>query len=340
LPSLLLEYALFSQPGAAFCGRRIFEIISMTKNLKNVDLNLLVIFEAIYATSNISRAAERLGMSQPAVSNALARLRELIDDPLFVRAPRGVEPTIKAREMIRPVRDALGVIGQQLGDGAAIDLATYKRIFRIVIVDVLEPIIMPPVVRTLMSRAPGVDIECIQGDAKFGEGISAGTIDLACFSFPIDTTDIIVKPLCPFDLVVVSRRNHPAIKPPLDLETLQGLRQIGLGRELRGLTNIDRNLIASGVPRRVGYMVAKVWSIPPMVERTDLVGILPRRFVEEISRNYALDIHEMPIEMPEQFMYMMWHTNSDLDPGHKWLREAMMQAAQSKPMNELGPMRE
>jgi len=299
----------------------------MNKNLKNVDLNLLVIFEAIYATSNISRAADRLGMSQPAVSNALARLRDLIGDPLFVRASQGVEPTIKARDIIRPVREALGVIGQQLS--GTIDLATYKRIFRVIMVDALEPIIMPPVVRTLMSEAPNVHIECIQGDAKFYEGIAAGTIDLACFAFPVDTTDMIVKPICPVDLVVVSRRDHPAITRPLDRETLQGLTQIALGRELRGLTSVDKGLMARGMPRRVGYMASKIWSMPPMIERTDLVGILPRRFVEEIAGNFALDIHEMPIEMPEQFVYMMWHANSELDPGHKWLRESMMQAAQS-----------
>jgi DNA-binding transcriptional LysR family regulator len=301
----------------------------MSKSLKNVDLNLLVIFEAIYATSNISRAADRLGMSQPAVSNALARLRELIDDALFVRAPGGVEPTNRARDMIRPVREALGVIGQQLDGGAAIDLANYKRVFRVILVDTLEPIIMPPVVRTLMSEAPNVRIECIQGDAKFYEGIAAGTIDLACFAFPVDTTDMVVKPICPVDLVVVSRRDHPVITKPLDLETFQGLTQIALGRDLRGLTNIDKGLMARGLPRRVGYMAAKIWSIPPMVERTDLVGILPRRFVEAIAGNFALDIHEMPTEMPEQFFYMMWHANSDLDLGHKWLRESMMQAAQS-----------
>lgn len=301
----------------------------MSKNLKNVDLNLLVIFEAIYATSNISRAADRLGMSQPAVSNALARLRDLIADPLFVRATHGVEPTIKAREMIRPVREALGVIGQQLGSGANIDLASYKRIFRIIIVDVLEPIIMPPIVRTLMAEAPGVGIECIQPDAKFYEGIRAGTIDLACFAFPIDTTDMIVKPICPLDLVVVSRRDHPGIERPLDLATFQTLTQIAMGRELRGLTNIDKNLVAQGMPRKVGYMAAKIWSMPAMIERTDLVGILPRRFVRELAGNFALDIHEMPTEMPEQFMYMMWHANSEHDPGHIWLRESMMQAARS-----------
>lgn len=301
----------------------------MTKNLKNVDLNLLVIFEAIYATSNISRAADRLGMSQPAVSNALARLRDLIADPLFVRATHGVEPTIKAREMIRPVRDALGVIGQQLGSGGNIDLASYKRLFRIIIIDVLEPIIMPPIVRTIMAEAPGVSIECIQADAKFYEGIKNGTIDLACFSFPIDTTDMIVKPICPLDLVAVSRRDHPGIEKPLDLATFQTLPQIAIGRELRGLTDIDKNLVSQGLPRQIGYMAAKIWSMPAMIERTDLVGILPRRFVQEIAGNFALDIHEMPTEMPEQFMYMMWHANSEHDPGHIWLRESMMRAAQS-----------
>lgn len=304
--------------------------MTIPSNLKNIDLNLLVTFEAIYATSNISRAADRLGMSQPAVSNALARLRDLIGDPLFVRATLGVEPTTKAREIIRPVREALGIIGRQLGRGATIDLATYKRIFRIIIVDTLEPIMMPPVVRTLMSQAPHIEIECLQGDPKFSEGIRAGTIDLACFSYPIDTTDMIVKPICPVDLVVVSRRDHPGIKKPLDLETFQQLPQIAIGRELRGLTNIDRNLIAGGMPRRVAYMAAKIWSIPSMVERTDLIGILPRCFVQEVAGNYALDVHELPVELPEQFLYMVWHTNSELDQGHKWFRESMMDAAREK----------
>jgi DNA-binding transcriptional LysR family regulator len=301
----------------------------MSVNLKNVDLNLLVIFEAIYSTGNISRASERLGMSQPAVSNALARLRELIGDPLFVRAPRGVEPSSKARELVTPVREALGLIGRHLDAGPNIDLSTYNRLFRIIMVDALEPIIMPAVMRTLMAQAPSVNIECIQGDGHFYDGIRTGTIDLACFAFPVDTTDMIVQTLCPADLVAVTRRNHPAIEKPLDLETFQKLPQIALGRELRGLTNIDRNLIANGIHRRVAYLAAKMWSIPPMVERTDLVGILPRRFVQELTGNFALDVHELPIEMPEQFLYMMWHSNSELDPGNKWLRDSIMQAMQT-----------
>lgn len=301
----------------------------MTVNLKNVDLNLLVIFEAVYSTGNISRAADRLGMSQPAVSNALSRLRELIDDPLFVRAPRGVEPTSKTRELINPVREALGLIGRHLDKGVDIDLASYKRIFRVIIVDALEPIIMPPVVRMMLEQAPGINIECVQGDGRFAEAIKGGTIDLACFAFPVDTTGFVVQPIAPLDLVVVSRRQHPGIDGSLDLDTFLQLPHIALGRELRGLSDIDKNLIARGKPRRVSYMASKIWSMPPMVERTDLVAILPRRFVEEVARNFELDVHELPIGLPEQFTYMLWHGNSELDPGHRWLRESMLQAAKT-----------
>jgi DNA-binding transcriptional LysR family regulator len=288
-----------------------------------------VIFEALYATGNTSRAAERLGMSQPAVSNALSRLRDLIGDPLFVREARGLKPTSKSHEIIRPVRDALSVIGRQLGHGDTIELATYQRLFRIILPDPLESIMMPTIVRTILSEAPKIEIECVQATARYAEDIRAGSIDLACFAFPIDTTDIVAKPLIPFDLVVVSRRNHPGIKAPLDLETFRELPQIAVGRELRGLTGVDRNLVAQGTRRHTPYMAAKIWSMPAMIQRTDLIGLLPRRFARDIAENFELDIHEVPLPMPEQHMYMLWHVNSEHDPGHKWLRESMVQALES-----------
>jgi len=288
-----------------------------------------VIFEALYATGNTSRVAERLGMSQPAVSSALGRLRDLFGDQLFVRTPRGVKPTSKAREMIQPVREALGAIGRQLDSGDAIDISTYQRLFRIIIADPFEPILMPPIVRTITAQAPGIQIECVQATARFAEDIREGSIDLACFAYPVDTTDIVVKVLAPVDLVVVSRRNHPDIKQPLDAETFRKLPQIAAGRELRGLTGVDKSMVAKGITRRTPYMAAKIWSIPPMIQRTDLIGMLPRRFAQEILQNFDLEIHEIPITMPEQHAYIMWHVNSEHDPGHKWLRESMMRAAQT-----------
>lgn len=301
----------------------------MALNLRTIDLNLLVIFEALYSTGNTSRAAERLGMSQPAVSNALRRLRELIGDPLFVRHARGLKPTIKSHEIIHPVRESLAVIGRQFVNADSIDLATYQRLFRIIIIDPLEPIMMPPVVRTITTKAPHIEIECIQADGKFAEAVREGAADLACISFPTDTTDLVVKPICSVDFVVISRRNHPAIKKPLDADTFFKLRQTGITRELRGMTGVEKNLVAQDIKRRTPYMAAKIWSLPPMIQRTDLVSLIPRRFAQEVAANFELDIHELPFKMPEQHMYMMWHVNSEHDPGHRWLREAMMQALQN-----------
>ena len=299
----------------------------MSANLKNMDLNLLVIFEAIYSNNNISRASERLGMSQPAISNALARLRHSFDDPLFIRIPKGVEPTTKARELIHPVREALGLIGCHLPSGANFDLLSYKRIFRVVVADPLEPLIMPALVRAAVTEAPGISVECIQAHPKLFDDLRTGLLDLVCFSFPVDMTDIVYKPICRADLVVVSRRDHPHIAKPLDLATFGRLRHITLNRELRSLTFVDKSLAVTSTSRKVAYMASKIWSMPPMIERTELIGVLPRFFVNSISSNFDLDVHELPTEIPEQHFFMAWHIGANLDQGHVWLRESLMQAA-------------
>ena len=299
----------------------------MTANLKNVDLNLLVIFEAIYSNSNISRASERLGMSQPAVSNALARLRQSFDDQLFTRSPKGVAPTAKARELIDPVREALGLIGRHLPSGNVFDLASYKRIFRVVVADPLEPVIMPALVREIVTQAPGIAVECIQGHPRLFDELRNGGLDLVCFSYPPDTTDLVYQSICRADLVVVSRRDHPHIEKPLDLATFSKLPQIALSRELRGMTDIDKGLAVSAASRRIAYMASKVWSMPAMIERTELIGILPRVFVNSIAANFELDVHELPADIAEQHFFMTWNVSANLDQGHIWLRELLMQAA-------------
>jgi DNA-binding transcriptional LysR family regulator len=145
--------------------------------------------------------------------------------------------------------------------------------------------------------------------------------------------------ITPVELVVITRRDHPDIKKPLDLETFHRLPHIGLRRELRGLTNVDQSLSASTMPRRVCYMASKMWSVPAMVERTDLVGMLPRAFVKQILGKFDLDVHELPAKIPDQHLYMMWHTNSEHDPGHIWLRQTMMQALKSpQPASLDGPV--
>jgi DNA-binding transcriptional LysR family regulator len=296
-------------------------------NLKNLDLNLLVVLEAIYTAGNISHAANQLAMSQPAVSNALARLRHLLNDPLFVRARRGVEPTSKAKAIIGPVRDALGLIKRQLEGADMIDFATFRRRFRILMIDTMEPILVPPVLKVMTEKAPGIQIETISGyRVDFVNEILTGTLDLAFYIYPISEPDIVVVPICPVDVVFIARRGHPKIGKTLDVETFKSLRQVALIPELRVFTHIDKDLAAHQVPRDIAYMINRLWSMPPIVERSDLIGALPRRFAEEVSKNFDIVLYEPPVKMAEQYLYMIWHAKNEHDAGHRWLRETFQSA--------------
>jgi DNA-binding transcriptional LysR family regulator len=294
-------------------------------NLKKLDLNLLVVFEAIYSAANISHAAKQLGMSQPTVSNALARLRLLMDDPLFAAKRRGVEATVKARQMIGPVREALGIIKGQLNT-REIDLASYQRRFRVLLVDAIEPIAMPPLLQLIAETAPGISIECVLSNPNFAEQLRAGTIDLACFAYPFNAPDIVTVPICAIDMVVIARRGHPDIGDRLDLATYTRLGHVALVPELRAMLNVDRDMVAHQVQRWVVYQANKLWSVAPLVERTDLVGLMPRWFAAKMTENFDVAVHELPVRIAEQYVYMIWHAKNEADPGHRWLREAMLGA--------------
>jgi DNA-binding transcriptional LysR family regulator len=298
-----------------------------TINLRNVDLNLLIVFDAVFATGNISHAARQLALSQPAVSNALTRLREHFDDPLFVRAGRGVKPTNRSQQMIEPVREALRLIRRQFDGDRTLDLASYKRVFRIVIVDPLEPVLMPPLLREISLRAPFVTIESRPPwHTKVADDIIAGTLDLACYTFPVSAPGLVFKTICAADYVVVARRGHPKIGAVLDAATFMSLDQIALINELRGHSNIDRDITTRSGNRRIVYMVNKAWSMPAMVGSTDLVAVLPRCFAVLMAPVFNLDIHESPVPISEQHFHMIWHEKNNDDPGHTWLRETMMSA--------------
>lgn len=293
-------------------------------NLKQLDLNLLVAFEAIYSTGSISAAARRLGTSQPNVSNALSRLRRLVDDPLFVTARHGVEPTVRARQMIAPVREALDIVRSQVLRADAMDLATYERNFRIVVADPFEPVLMPPILREITERAPGVSIESVPATPRFAEELRTGTIDLACYSFPLNAPELVAVPIFAGNNVVISRRNHPLIGKMLDQRTLRLLRHIALVPELRSMFPMDNDLAAYGIRRRIVCAVNKFWSIPPVVEQSDLVCIVPDQFARVCARNFAVDLHEAPVRMSLTYGYVLWHVRSRKDPGHQWLRETIV----------------
>lgn len=308
----------------------------MAVNLKHLDLNLLVVFDVVYSTRNISRAAEQLSLSQPAVSNSLARLRELIGDPLFVRGRRGVTPTLKADEIAQTVRDALAMIGERLAPGQ-FDLSTYRRHFRVIMPDAFEPIMMPPVLRTITEHAPHVTVEGLSAfRTDFEKEIRDGTIDLAVHVAPPTAPDLEIMPLGGTDVVLLARRGHPGITGPLDAATLRALPTVVLVPELRNLLSPKADFLARGIKRREVYVANKIWAVPAIIERTDLVGVLPRWFHREIAKNFDIVAHELPMELPNQGCAMIWHVRSRTDPGHRWLRESLAAAFHARPDGAAG----
>lgn len=295
-------------------------------NLKKLDLNLLVVFEAVYSAANISHAAARLGMSQPAVSGALTRLRDLLKDPLFVPTQRGVQATVKAQRMIAPVREALGIIKAQLNDGQIFDVRACKRHFRLLLTDALEPVVMPPLIRRIAAEAPGITVELVGATPNFAEEIRSGAIDAACFTYPNNAADIVTVPINADEPVLIARRGHPGLGKTLDLATFSALAHVALVPELRALTLVDRDLQARQITRRIAYAGNKLWSMPAMVERTDLVGIVANWYAHRLTANFDIEVHALPVTLTPHISYLMWHTTNENDRAHRWLRETMLEA--------------
>lgn len=294
--------------------------------LKNLDLNLLIVFEAVYSAGNISRAATRLGMSQPTISNALRRLRDSLNDPLFVRYGRGVEPTPRAVQMIGPVREALQMIESGVAPGDHFDPRTSSRHFRVVVFDAMEPIIMPPVIRRIQDyRAVTIENLAVVG-TPMSEKLNDGSLDLVISGFLRESRETQCEALTQVHMSAVARRDHPAISGELTLEQFQTFGHVALVPRVRALSRVDEALRRLDIRRHIAYSVTKLWSFPQILMTTDLIAILPTPFAKAVARNYSLSLYDLPFDYPEERIYMTWKTSRTNDPGHRWLREEVAAA--------------
>lgn len=299
------------------------------KDLRNFDLNLLIVFEAVYTASNISHAAKQLNQSQPTLSNSLARLREVLGDQLFVRKGKGVEPTAKAVSMIGPVREALQMIRSGVSEGVDFDPDEDRRHFRLVLLDQLEPILIPALVRKIQSRrAVTLEMLAIAYEPVI-EGLNDGSLDLVLAPHFPDAKEVEQVTVGSANIVMVARKGHPEIEGEVSLEQFQRLGQIALIPKLRAMTRMDEFLRHAGITRHIAYTSSKFWSFPHMVANSDLIAILPGDFAKEVARYYPLQICEMPFEVPEQQIYMIWKTNRTNDSSHRWLRGEIRMAYQA-----------
>jgi DNA-binding transcriptional LysR family regulator len=295
-------------------------------NMRKIDLNLLVVFEAIYSTGNISRAADKLSLTQPALSNALGRLRKQLNNPLFVRSGNGVAPTALAEEIIEPIREALFSIEQSLRPNEAFDPALTKRHFRLIVADPLEQIVVGSLLRTIgASSQISFELQPPQ-TTNIEQALLAGKADLAVFLMPIRVAELNHTPLCSVDPVAIARRGHPRVSAKSSRDAVMEEGFVVLALSPGKLENSEKVNILKRFHVRQVCQVSTVSSIAQLVSESDLVGLVPAIYARKLAAQYGLEIITLPVPEIEQKFQLIWHRRFDSDAGHTWLRDTIARA--------------
>jgi DNA-binding transcriptional LysR family regulator len=286
-------------------------------NLRAIDLNLLGVLEALLDARNVSRAAEALGLSQPAVSHALARLRDVFRDPLFVRDGRGMIPTPRARALQGPVKALLGDV-RRLVHPAAFDPAVAEGRFHINAPDATSVVVLANVLKRISRQAPKLDFAITNASAGRFEAMARGDIDLAIDAFEVTPPGFHQEKLVRDRLVCVARVDHPVRATGLTVAAYADWPHANL--ETASSRMLDRVLEDYGIRRRTALTVPNFITAAGIVAETDWLLTLPSNLAGHLKRMLPLRIHELPFDMPEQTLDQVWHTHADRDPRHAWLR--------------------
>jgi len=293
----------------------------MITNLRQLDLNLLLIFDALMQEQNLSQAALRLNLSQSTVSNALARLRQQLGEPLFQRTARGLVPTPQAHTLYGPVRQALHLLRVGLGPQERIDLET-DLTFRISMNDYAQAIFLPGMLTRLRALAPQLLLSVQLDEADtLAKRLKTGELDLAIDYLHFDDDDLRYQPLIEEELTVIARVDHPACNDRLTLSLYQQCHHVSvLPRAGRG-SPLEIVLGSAKVQRKVQLYLPQYLAIPTIVAQSDLLGTVPRRLAEHFAQQYSLQVFPLPLEIPPIQVSLIWHRQQDVAVGLKWLRE-------------------
>lgn len=299
-------------------------------NLKTVDLNLLIAFDALMSDRSVSRAAARLGVTQSALSHSLKRLRVMFGDPLLVRGARGMAPTERAMSLTQPVKAILAEIHSIVSTRIVFDPATTKRTFKISMSDAMSVEALPLIVRSLRKSAPGIDLLISSsGPRDACTRISNDEIELAIGVFPHKPDGFRHEELYRDTLVCVADRKHPSLKKGrMDEKSYLTSPHVTVAPNLDSGVQLDDIFIAMGLTRRVVATVPHYIAIPALVRGTDLIAHTRRRLVNvlRISSNLVVFPIPVPIRIPELSFEQIWHPRYDGDPGHRWLRHLIADA--------------
>jgi DNA-binding transcriptional LysR family regulator len=295
-------------------------------NLNKVDLNLFIVFDAIYTEANLTRAGQIVGITQPAVSNALARLRETFNDPLFVRTAQGMVPTPMAQNIIGPVRNALQQLRVSVQESRTFTPQQANKTYRISMTDLTEAVILPPLFQRLRRLAPNVQIESFLSKRReTTKELAAGRLDFAVDA-PLNTDPQVrhVK-LMEDRYVCALRQGHPLAKDKLSLDEYLSLTHIQISSRRSGLGYVDLSLGKMGLQRKVALRSQHYMMASTVLQNTDMAMTVPERF----ARRHGLHYVQLPVnDVPSLETHLYWHESTDQDPANRWMREQIIEIAQ------------
>lgn len=291
-------------------------------DVSKLDLNLLVVFHHLLLHKRVSAVAQVLGMSQPAVSSALGRLRASLGDELFLRTQGGMEPTPYALQLAEPVAVALDGLQQALNVRAAFDPASSTRSFTIAMTDVGEMYFLPVLIDALTTLAPSVTLQVVSvTHATLKEDMATGRIDLAMGLLPQLQAGFFQQALFKQKYICLMRKAHPlAGKNRLSLRSFTKAEHVRILASGTGHGRVDVALEKQGLRRRFRLTVPHYVALGDVLSHSDLVATVPERFADRTLVPFELVKRDLPIAVDESAIHQFWHSRLHRDPGHQWLR--------------------
>lgn len=295
-------------------------------DLREIDLNLLVVFNQLLLDRSVSTAAEKLNLTQPAVSNALKRLRAALKDDLFLRTSRGMEPTPYALHLAEPVIYALNALQTAFTTRDSFDPQSSTRNFQLAMTDIGEMYFMPPLMVALSKLAPNVRVSTVRPNSgNLKEDMESGTVDLALGLLPNLQAGFFQRRLFRHRYVCVFRKDHPVAKSPMSLKQFSELDHVGVIAANTGHGEVDGLLERAGIKRKMRLVVPHFIAVGHILQTTDLIATLPERFAERCEVPFGLTTSPHPVRLPDIAINLFWHAKLNRDPANMWMRKLFVE---------------
>jgi DNA-binding transcriptional LysR family regulator len=310
----------------------VIDGMNMAPDLQKLDLNLLRVFDAVYRLRRVSHAADALDLSQPALSNALARLRLALGDPLFSRIAVGVAPTPLADRIAPAVNQALRLMTDALTGAATFEPASSNREFALAMSDIGQAVFLPPLTRRLQKLAPGICLRAVPLSLPaLQTDFESGAVDLAIGFLPGLAGGLFHQRLFMQRYVLLLRTGHPALAQPMSVKRFTALRHLVVQTEGTGHRVVEQMLQAGGARRNVAVRVPGFLALAYLLRDTDLVATVPTALAAVLTADSKLTSLPHPMPLPEFEVAQFWHRRTHEDAACTWLRQQVQQEFQAAP---------